>query len=185
MERLLNIPVSVAVTAVLVLFVPSTTTSEPEHFMPGSLHTQPIETIEAAPAVPPEEEKKDVEPEPEVREVHEEETSRPRTAEEDRKATVMAACEGTKTDWKVVYAIGIHESGHWKHTPGGFNYWGRKAKSGGWMRWGSFEEAAKDQCQYIQRRYLERGLTTIAQIGSVYAEDPGWSKKVERYMANL
>jgi len=89
--------------------------------------------------------------------------------------------------WKLAWAIGRHESANFTACPGGcknsHNYWGRKAKSGGWMCWESDEEAWADQIDYLQRRYYGRGLTTLEEIGSVYAGDPGWAAKVRQFLS--
>lgn len=108
---------------------------------------------------------------------------------EGKRAIISAECEGTRTDWRLVYAIGRHESGNWKHTPGGFNFWGRTAKDGGWMRWGSFREASRDMCEYIDRVFIARGLNTPKEMNHVqsrrYATDPNWHVAVSRYLAEL
>ena len=84
--------------------------------------------------------------------------------------------------WHLVWAIGRHESGNWQHSPGGHNYFGRKSRSGGWMAWSSFTEASTDQCDYLRRQYIEKGLASLDQIGSKYAQDKNWSKKVAQYI---
>ena len=102
----------------------------------------------------------------------------------DPLTVIQDACEGTGTDWRLVYAIGKLESGyrHWANTN---NAWGRKAVGGGYMAWSSFPEAARDECEYIYRQYTAKGLTTLPQIGHKYASDPAWPVKVQRYLDEL
>lgn len=90
-------------------------------------------------------------------------------------------------DWKLVYAIGYHESGNYGSSLGerNNNYFGRKAKSGGYASWSTPEEGIRDQLDYIHRVYYSRGLDTPGKINPVYAEDGTWHFKVEAVMASL
>jgi hypothetical protein len=90
-------------------------------------------------------------------------------------------------DWKLVYAIGYHESGNYNSAlaRSNNNFFGRKAKSGGYASWSTPEEGIRDQFGYLKERYFDRGLDTPAKINPVYAEDSGWHYKVESVMASL
>lgn len=90
-------------------------------------------------------------------------------------------------DWKLVYAIGYHESGNYNSAlaRSNNNYFGRKAAGGGYASWSTPEEGIRNQFEYIKSRYFDRGMTTPATINPVYAEDSGWHYKVESVMATL
>lgn len=90
-------------------------------------------------------------------------------------------------DWKLVYAIGYHESGNYRSNlaQSNNNYFGRKATSGGYANWSTPEEGLKDQCRYIRERYYDRGMNTPASINPVYAEDMSWCIAVSSVMNTL
>ena len=90
-------------------------------------------------------------------------------------------------DWRLVYAIGYHESGNYSSqlARGQFNFFGRKANSGSYASWSDLEEAIRNQFEYLQTRYFDRGLNTPAKINPVYAEDPTWHYRVEAVMNTL
>jgi len=90
-------------------------------------------------------------------------------------------------DWKMVYAIGYHESGNYGSSLAqrNHNYFGRKASSGGYASWSTPEEGIRNQFEYLKTRYFERGMDTPAKINPVYAEDSSWHYKVEAVMASL
>jgi len=94
---------------------------------------------------------------------------------------------GYNVDWRLVYAIGYHESGNYSSqlARAQFNFFGRKAHSGGYASWSDPEEAIRNQFDYLQTRYFDRGLTTPAKINPVYAEDPTWHYRVEAVMNGL
>ncbi len=90
-------------------------------------------------------------------------------------------------DWRLVYAIGYHESANYTSSLArrNYNFFGRKAVGGGYASWNTPEEAIDNQFAYLKRRYIDRGLITPAEINRVYAEDPNWHFKVESLMASL
>lgn len=92
-------------------------------------------------------------------------------------------------DWRLVYAIGEHESGY-QHCPSGcsisHNFWGRKAIGGGWRSWPDFTSAVTDEVQYIKTNYIDIGLTTPALMQPKYCPDGSpWAVAVQTYMDNL
>jgi hypothetical protein len=90
-------------------------------------------------------------------------------------------------DWKLVYAIGYHESANYSShlAKNNNNFFGRKARSGGYASWENPEEGIRNQFEYLQNRYFDRGLDTPAKINPVYAEDNTWHVKVESVMSKL
>ena len=90
-------------------------------------------------------------------------------------------------DWKLVYAIGYHESGNYNSSLAGRNnnYFGRKAVSGGYASWATPEDGIRNQFEYLKTHYFDRGLNTPAKINPVYAEDGSWHFAVESVMNSL
>jgi len=90
-------------------------------------------------------------------------------------------------DWKLVYAIGYHESANFNSylAESKNNFFGRKAVGGGYAQWSSAEEGIRNEFEYLKRRYFDIGLNTPAKINPVYAEDPKWHIKVETVMNKL
>lgn len=90
-------------------------------------------------------------------------------------------------DWRLVYAIGYHESGNYSShlARAQFNFFGRKANSSSYASWDNPEDAIRNQFEYLQTRYFDRGLNTPAKINPVYAEDPTWHYRVEAVMNGL
>ena len=90
-------------------------------------------------------------------------------------------------DWKLVYAIGYHESGNYNSSLAqrNNNYFGRKASSGGYASWATPEEGIRNQVEYIKNMYYSRGLTTPEAINPIYAEDGSWCIAINRVMNSL
>lgn len=90
-------------------------------------------------------------------------------------------------DWKLVYAIGYHESGNFTSSlaRNQNNFFGRKAGSGGYASWNSPEEGIENEFVYLKTRYFDNGLNTPASINRVYAEDMSWHNAVESVMNQL
>lgn len=92
-----------------------------------------------------------------------------------------------QVNWKLVFAIGYHESGNYQSALArrNNNYFGRKARSGGYASWTTPEEAIRNQFEYIKNNYYSRGLTTPAAINPIYAEDSSWQYAVVSIMNTL
>ncbi|MFA6493327.1 MAG: glucosaminidase domain-containing protein [Patescibacteria group bacterium] len=103
------------------------------------------------------------------------------------KGLMQAIAPEYGVDWKMVYAIGYHESGNYGSSlaRNQNNFFGRKASSGGYASWSTPEEGIRNEFVYLKTRYLDKGLTTPAAINVVYAEDMSWHFAVESVMASL
>jgi len=90
-------------------------------------------------------------------------------------------------DWKLVYAIGYHESGNYSSSLArrNNNFFGRKASSSGYASWSTPEEGIRNQFEYLKTRYFDRGLTTPESMNPVYAEDGSWKYAVRSVMNTL
>ena len=90
-------------------------------------------------------------------------------------------------DWRLVYAIGYLESGNFNSSlaRNQNNFFGRKARSGGWASWSTPAEAIRNQFEYLRTRYIDRGMDTPYEMNAVYAESPTWGAKVTGIMMSL
>lgn len=90
-------------------------------------------------------------------------------------------------DWKLVYAIGYHESGNYNSAlaRNNNNYFGRKASSAGYASWSTPEEGIRNQFEYIKEHYYNRGLTTPEAINPIYAEDGSWCVAINSVINSL
>lgn len=82
-----------------------------------------------------------------------------------------------------ITAISMTESTGGTFTIRPYNAWGRKARGGGWMTWGSWEEAIHNQAQYLAKNYLNIGLTSLESIGRKYCPPTymDWARKVRGF----
>lgn len=82
-----------------------------------------------------------------------------------------------------ITAISMTESTGGTYTIRPYNAWGRKARGGGWMTWGSWEEAIHNQAQYLAKNYLNIGLTSLESIGRKYCPPTymDWARKVRGF----
>lgn len=103
------------------------------------------------------------------------------------KGLMQAIAPEYGVDWKLVYAIGYHESGNYSSSLARTqnNFFGRKAASGGYASWATPEDGIRDEFTYLKTRYLDKGLTTPASINLVYAEDMSWHTAIESVMVRL
>lgn len=86
-------------------------------------------------------------------------------------------------DWKLLPAIAGLESGfgramiHGSHNAYG---WGS-----GRIYFDSWEDGIDTILASLRTRYVDRGATTVSEIGSIYAESPTWAVRVERFMNEI
>lgn len=90
-------------------------------------------------------------------------------------------------DWKLVYAIGYHESANFNSALArrNNNFFGRKARNGEYAQWSTPEEGIRDEFEYLKDHYIDRGLDTPAKINRIYAEDKTWHIRVESIINKL
>lgn len=103
------------------------------------------------------------------------------------KALMKEVAPEYSIDWKLVYAIGYHESGNYNSSLArrNYNFFGRKASSRTWMKYADPESAIRDQFAYLKEHYFDRGLNTPAKIGPVYCEGNTWASKITVVMNTL
>lgn len=91
-------------------------------------------------------------------------------------------------DWKFIAAIAGVESTFCKHIPfESFNCWGwgipTGANSG--IRFTSYIDGIYTVSKGIRTKYINNGLLTIEEIGSVYAASPTWATRVRFFMKEI
>ncbi|MBI3576879.1 hypothetical protein HY086_02490 [Candidatus Gottesmanbacteria bacterium] len=91
-------------------------------------------------------------------------------------------------DWKLVAAISGVESTFGKHTPAGsFNGWGWGIPTG--AQWGvafkNWKDGITAVSEGLRKNYVNKGATTIEQIGRIYAASPAWSWKVHFFLDQI
>ncbi len=90
--------------------------------------------------------------------------------------------------WNLVVSIAGTESGFGKHVPmGSYNAWGwgipTGAKSGiGFSSWADGITTVSEGLRY---KYVNRGRTTVEEMGSIYAASPVWSTHVRFFMGKI
>ncbi|KKQ90868.1 MAG: hypothetical protein UT15_C0003G0043 [Berkelbacteria bacterium GW2011_GWA1_39_10] len=106
---------------------------------------------------------------------------------ETMKAMIQEIAPEYGVDWRLVYAIGYHESGNFNSSLArrNNNFFGRKAVSGGYASWSTPEDGIRNQFEYLKSRYFNRGMDTPVKINPVYAEDMSWHYKIEAVMNSL
>jgi len=91
-------------------------------------------------------------------------------------------------DWRLVAAISGNESYFGWYTPeNSFNGWGWAVWTG--MSYGAsftnWEEGITTVSEGLKFDYIDRGFTTVEQIGTKYAADPQWAWKVNHFMKEI
>ncbi|OGG01807.1 hypothetical protein A2Z33_00915 [Candidatus Gottesmanbacteria bacterium RBG_16_52_11] len=91
-------------------------------------------------------------------------------------------------DWKLVAAIAGLESTFCRFIPdGSYNCWGWGIPSGApfGVGFSSFDQGIATVSEGLRKRYVDRGLITVEEIGQVYAASPTWASRVRYFMDNI
>ncbi|MED0738871.1 peptidoglycan DD-metalloendopeptidase family protein [Aneurinibacillus thermoaerophilus] len=90
-------------------------------------------------------------------------------------------------------ALAMHESGNGTNRLARElnNFGSRKALDGSWMKFATKEEGVRELAKYIQRKYISKGVTTLAGIQNIYAPlsdsplNANWIPGIYRYMTGF
>ena len=86
-------------------------------------------------------------------------------------------------DWKLLPSIAGLESTFGQFLmPGSYNAYGW---GGGRRYFESWEDGIKVINKAIRENYIDRGATDVWSIGSIYAESPTWSVRVNGFMQEI
>jgi hypothetical protein len=91
-------------------------------------------------------------------------------------------------DWKLVAAISGTESTFCRFLPSNsYNCWGWGIPTGAndGIHFTSFRDGITKVSEGIRHNYVNKGLLTVEQIGSVYAASPTWSIHVRHFMHQI
>ncbi len=106
----------------------------------------------------------------------------------DHAVTFIREADKHNMDWRFVAAISGVESTFGKHIPSGsYNAWGwgipTGAQSGiGFRNW---DEGIATVTKGLKKNYINKGASTFAQIGDIYAASPVWASHVEYFMDKI
>jgi hypothetical protein len=87
-------------------------------------------------------------------------------------------------DWKLIYAIGVYESGNYGSSlaRNNNNFFGRKESSTTWRSYDSAEDGIRDEFTYVKKNYIDNGLDTPAKMNHIYCVGSDWKYKVQFIM---
>lgn len=90
-------------------------------------------------------------------------------------------------DWKLLVSIAGVESYFGKHIPyNSYNGWGWGVYNGNVHNFTSWDEGITEISFELRAKYMNKwGAKDVEEIGSFYAADPNWSKKVTHFMDEL
>ncbi|MFZ5845692.1 MAG: hypothetical protein ACOY0S_04475 [Patescibacteria group bacterium] len=91
-------------------------------------------------------------------------------------------------DWKLVAAIAGVESTFGRFIPtNSFNAWGWGVFTGlqDGVHFKDWKDGITQVSEGLRHNYLDRGATTIEQIGRIYAASPAWPWKVRYFLAKI
>ncbi len=103
----------------------------------------------------------------------------------DESAHFIAEADRLGLDWKLVVAIAGTESTFGKRVPGGsYNAWGWGIPTGAQSGIGfdSWKQGITRVSEGLKTRYIDRGATSIEQIGRIYAASPRWAGNVRFFL---
>ena len=87
-------------------------------------------------------------------------------------------------DWKLIYAIGVYESGNYGSNLARYNnnFFGRKETSTTWRKYNTAEDGIRDEFIYVKEHYINNGLDTPAKMNHIYCVGTDWQYKVQFIM---
>lgn len=91
-------------------------------------------------------------------------------------------------DWKLVAAISGVESTFGKHIPtNSFNAWGWGVFTGtqSGVYFSDWKDGITQVSEGLRYNYIDKGATTVEQIGRIYAASPAWSWKVRFFINQI
>lgn len=91
-------------------------------------------------------------------------------------------------DWRLVAAIAGNESGFGHAIPSNsYNAWGWGIFTGkrDGIHFSTWNDGIATVSEGLKQHYVDRGLTTVDQIGRVYAADHTWAWKVNHFMEEI
>ncbi len=100
----------------------------------------------------------------------------------------VAEADRLNMDWKLVAAIAGVESTFGKHIPANsYNGWGWAIFTGqkDGKHFADWNDGITTVSEGLRFNYMDKGLTTLDQIGRRYAASPTWSTKVRFFLQKI
>ena len=91
-------------------------------------------------------------------------------------------------DWKLIAAISGVESYFGRHIPrNSYNAWGWAIFTGrqSGRSFDTWKDGITVVSEGLKEKYVNRGRETVEKMGSVYAADPAWARKVRFFMNQI
>lgn len=112
---------------------------------------------------------------------------------EEYAQTIVEASDANEVDYRLITAIGMCESNVGKKIPpGSYNAWGYAVYTGeqSGAVFNDWSHGIWVMAQYLQERYLSKGLTSPYEMGPIYAPPSvntgnSWAKCVSAFMEEL
>lgn len=99
--------------------------------------------------------------------------------------TLVDAADENSLDWKLVPAIAGVESTFGKYTPGGYNAWGWGVYGKNAIYFRSYPEAIYAVSKGLKENYINKGLTTPANMNKHYSVSRSWSAKLNYFIKDI
>ena len=100
----------------------------------------------------------------------------------------VAEADRLGLDWKLVAAIAGVESTFGKHIPANsYNGWGWGVFTGqsDGIHFKDWNDGITKVSEGLKYRYVDRGATSVEQMGRIYAASPTWSTKVQFFLQKI
>lgn len=102
--------------------------------------------------------------------------------------TFVREADKNSIDWKLVAAIAGTESTFGKNIPSySYNAWGWGIPTGAQSGVGftSWNDGITTVSQGLKENYIDKGATTLDQIGEIYAASPMWATHVQFFIEKI
>jgi len=100
----------------------------------------------------------------------------------------IAEADRLGLDWKLVAAISGVESTFGKHIPqNSYNCWGWGIFTGAsdGIHFASWKDGITTVSEGLKHNYVDKGASSVEQIGRIYAASPTWSTKVRFFLQRI
>lgn len=107
---------------------------------------------------------------------------------EDSAGHFVSEADRLNLDWKLVAAIAGVESTFGKHIPtNSYNGWGWGVFTGAQdgVHFADWNDGITKVSEGLRYNYVDKGATSVEQMGRIYAASPAWSWKVNFFLKNI
>jgi hypothetical protein len=100
----------------------------------------------------------------------------------------VAEADRMQLDWKLVAAIAGVESTFGAHIPSNsYNGWGWGIFTGAsdGIHFAGWKDGITQVSEGLRHNYVDKGATSVEEIGHIYAASPAWSTKVRFFLKDI